>query len=132
MHICAYRYSLDRYYCNCFINLSVTCLRLYYTANLSLMSCVCCLTLHFASFFLQQPLQYVLNMHPEHRLQLHGNKRACVWDKQTCEEAAKHGHLHVLRWAHENGCKWTEKTWTKAAEGGYMHICKYIYYRILL
>ena len=26
------------------------------------------------------------------------------WNIDTCKYAAKNGHLHVLKWARENGC----------------------------
>ena len=29
--------------------------------------------------------------------------QGCEWDYWTCSSAAKNGHLHVLKWARENG-----------------------------
>jgi hypothetical protein len=31
-------------------------------------------------------------------------------EAETCEWAAKGGHLEVLQWARENGCPWDEDT----------------------
>ena len=28
----------------------------------------------------------------------------CPWDEETCEAAARGGHLDVLKWARANGC----------------------------
>jgi hypothetical protein len=75
-------------------------------------------------------LQYSQGKHDEYPNNAFSAGRTCKWDKQTCEEAARYGHLNVLQWAHENGCPWTEKTFTKAAEGGSMDICKYTYITI--
>ena len=30
--------------------------------------------------------------------------QGCQWDSWTCRYAARNGHLHVLKWARENGC----------------------------
>jgi hypothetical protein len=35
-------------------------------------------------------------------------------------EAAKGGHLEVLKWARENGCPWDELTCANAAERGHL------------
>ena len=42
------------------------------------------------------------------------------WDERTCKNAAKGGHLEVLKWARENGCPWDEETCTNAASKGYV------------
>ena len=39
--------------------------------------------------------------------------------------AAMHGHLHVLKWAKENGCNWDEFTCAKAAAGGYLEVLQW-------
>ena len=49
----------------------------------------------------------------------------CPWDEQTCEWAARGGHLDVLKYAHENECPWDEKTCMEAAEGGHLDVLKY-------
>ena len=47
-------------------------------------------------------------------------ENGCPLDEETCEIAAKAGHLDVLRWARENGCPWDEETSEIAAEKGYV------------
>ena len=44
----------------------------------------------------------------------------CPWD-----EAAKGGHLEVLKWARENGCPWDVGTCACAAEGGHLEVLKW-------
>jgi hypothetical protein len=43
------------------------------------------------------------------------HQNGCEWNEETCQYAAKKGHLEVLSWAHENGCPWNLWTWTYAA-----------------
>jgi hypothetical protein len=31
----------------------------------------------------------------------------CAWDADACDQAARSGHLDVLRWLSENNCPWT-------------------------
>ena len=38
--------------------------------------------------------------------------------KALCEDAARGGHLDVLKWARENDCPWDEDTCWRAAVGG--------------
>jgi uncharacterized protein YabN with tetrapyrrole methylase and pyrophosphatase domain len=33
----------------------------------------------------------------------------CPWDEKTYANAAKNGHLEVLKYAQENGCPWDKK-----------------------
>ena len=40
-------------------------------------------------------------------------------------EAAKYGHLEVLKWARENGCPWDEVTCAYAAKGGHLDVLKW-------
>jgi uncharacterized protein YabN with tetrapyrrole methylase and pyrophosphatase domain len=47
-------------------------------------------------------------------------ENGCPWDKWTCAEAAKGGHLEVLKWMRENGCPWDEWTRRVAAKKGYI------------
>ena len=49
----------------------------------------------------------------------------CAWDEGTCSEAARGGHLDVLKWARENGCNWNRYTCNDAARGGYLEILKW-------
>lgn len=32
--------------------------------------------------------------------------QGCPWDASTCIAAARHGHLHILQWARRHGCAW--------------------------
>ena len=43
----------------------------------------------------------------------------------TCARAAGGGHLHVLKYAHENGCPWNEETCASAAREGHLNVLKY-------
>ena len=45
--------------------------------------------------------------------------------KYLCEDAARGGHLEVLKWARENGCPWDEHTCTYAAEGGHLDVLQW-------
>ena len=47
-------------------------------------------------------------------------------EAETCEWAAKGGHLEVLQWARENGCYWDEKTCANAAEGGHLEVLQWL------
>ena len=40
-------------------------------------------------------------------------------------QAAMGGHLHVIKYLHENGCPWDEETWRRAAHGGHLNVLKY-------
>ncbi len=44
-------------------------------------------------------------------------------------EAAEHGHLHVVRWAHENGARWDADCAFRAARAGHLEILKYMHAR---
>jgi hypothetical protein len=39
----------------------------------------------------------------------------CPWNEETCEYAARGGHLDVLKWAREHDCPWDENTCAYAA-----------------
>ena len=45
--------------------------------------------------------------------------------ERTCKEAAREGHLEVLKYAHENGCPWNEVTCIAAASEGHLEVLKY-------
>lgn len=50
----------------------------------------------------------------------------CSWTREVCTEAAKHGHLECLIYAHEHGCAWNwEATWYAKARG-HTHCVKYL------
>ena len=48
-----------------------------------------------------------------------------VKNKNTCEIAAKNGHLEVLKYARENGCPWDEWTCSFAARNGHLEVLKW-------
>ena len=52
-------------------------------------------------------------------------KKECPWDASTCANAAKGGHLDVLKWARENHCPWNEDTCANAAKGGHLDILEW-------
>jgi hypothetical protein len=47
-------------------------------------------------------------------------------DNWICTNAAKGGHLEVLKWAWENGCAWNRDTCAYAAKGGYLEVLKWL------
>ena len=49
----------------------------------------------------------------------------CEWDADTCSEAARGGHLDVLKWARQAGCEWDADTCSDAARGGHLDVLKY-------
>ena len=48
-----------------------------------------------------------------------------LFSYDTCNLAARGGHLEVLKYLHENGCPWNEDTCWHAAEGGHLEVLKY-------
>ncbi|KAL6070251.1 Ankyrin repeat domain containing protein [Balamuthia mandrillaris] len=50
----------------------------------------------------------------------------CPWDGQTCEQAAFHGHLHVLQWALEQGCPWSPCAFAMAARQGHLQVLRWV------
>ncbi|KAL6048340.1 Ankyrin repeat domain-containing protein [Balamuthia mandrillaris] len=49
----------------------------------------------------------------------------CPWDERTCNAAAKMGHLEVLQWARENGCPWNSYLCAIAAKHGHLELLKW-------
>jgi hypothetical protein len=49
----------------------------------------------------------------------------CSLEKETCEMAAAGGHLEILKWSRENGCPWSKETCSFAAERGNFEILKW-------
>ena len=48
-----------------------------------------------------------------------------LWNENTCSNAAIHGHLEILKYAHEKGFPWDEFTCSGAASNGHLEILKY-------
>tara|TARA_B110000093_G_C12720186_1_gene305854 strand:+ start:216 stop:473 length:258 start_codon:yes stop_codon:yes gene_type:complete len=46
------------------------------------------------------------------------------WDELTCVFAAGIGHLEMLKWAGANQCPWDEYTCAKAAGSGHLELLK--------
>jgi hypothetical protein len=51
------------------------------------------------------------------------------WDKETCRNAAKFGHLKLLQWLHKQGCPWNDETFSSAAHSGNMKMMEWLYER---
>lgn len=54
-------------------------------------------------------------------------ENGCPWDKWTCSFAAEGGHLDVLQWARQNGCPWDQWAMAKAAKNGHLHVLKWAF-----
>jgi hypothetical protein len=39
-----------------------------------------------------------------------------------CSNAAREGHLEILKWARKNKCPWDERTCANAAFGGHFEV----------
>jgi hypothetical protein len=44
----------------------------------------------------------------------------------VCADAAKGGHLEILRWAHSNGCPWDAATCLHAAKNGHLEVLQWM------
>jgi hypothetical protein len=49
----------------------------------------------------------------------------CPWDEWTCAYAARGGHLNVLEWARDHDCPWNPSTCAYAARGGHIHVLQW-------
>jgi hypothetical protein len=49
------------------------------------------------------------------------------WDTETCSNAAKYGHLKLLKWLHEQGCPWNSNTFQFAAYFGNLEMLEWLY-----
>ena len=47
---------------------------------------------------------------------------SCPWDETVCSEAARGGHLEVLKWARAAGCAWDHLTCWWAARNGHEEV----------
>ena len=56
---------------------------------------------------------------------MYAYKNGCEWNKDTCDNAAKNGHLECLVYAHKNGCPLGEDTCFYAAINGHLECLKY-------
>ncbi|AGO84450.1 Ankyrin repeat domain containing protein [Pandoravirus salinus] len=62
----------------------------------------------------------------EHNIKPHWTAEHFTWTTDhPCAEAAAHGHLDCLRYAHENGCRWDDVICTEAAAGGHVDALRY-------
>ena len=56
---------------------------------------------------------------------VYAHENACPWNRSTCWRAAAGGHLECLRYAHENACPWDYRTCSGAAAGGHLECLVY-------
>ena len=49
------------------------------------------------------------------------------WDHETCEGAARNGHLRVLAWAIAQGCPTGPWVWTSPAMRGHVHVLRWLH-----
>jgi len=49
------------------------------------------------------------------------------WDEWTCYNAAKFGHLKLLKWLHDQGCPWDSNTFEIAAHFGNIEMVEWLY-----
>ena len=49
------------------------------------------------------------------------------WNEFTCRNAAKFGHLELLKWLHEQGCPWDCLTFSNAAGFGNIEMLEWLY-----
>jgi hypothetical protein len=56
---------------------------------------------------------------------IHIRSYGAMYAIDTCEAAAKFGHLDCHRYAHENGCPWTIYTCYYAARNGHLDCLRY-------
>ena len=52
----------------------------------------------------------------------------CPWDTMTCNLAAKHGHLNIIKWARNQNppCPWSRSTCHYAAKNGHLHVLEWV------
>jgi hypothetical protein len=53
-------------------------------------------------------------------------RESCSWDQYTSAEAAKNGHLELLRWMRANGCPLGERTCSDAAQAGHLEVLQWL------
>ena len=60
---------------------------------------------------------------------IYAHENGCPWNENTCEYAAKNGHLECLKYVHDNSigvsCPWDEYTCSYAAKNGHLESLKY-------
>ncbi len=70
----------------------------------------------------------------EHEAVQAGDLRVLQWTverngfkshRNLCTEAAKHGHVHVLRWLRERAYRWDSDTCIEAARAGHRHVLEW-------
>jgi hypothetical protein len=55
---------------------------------------------------------------------LRANK--CPWNCNTIGEAARNGHVDIIRWARDNGCEWDSYALALAAYGGDLELVRWM------
>ena len=51
----------------------------------------------------------------------------CPWDAQTCDRAARNGHLRVLAWAIAQGCPTGPWVWSNPSTRGHVHVLRWLH-----
>eukprot|EP00611_Tribonema_gayanum_P002471 TRINITY_DN11846_c0_g1_i1.p2 TRINITY_DN11846_c0_g1~~TRINITY_DN11846_c0_g1_i1.p2 ORF type:complete len:135 (-),score=34.59 TRINITY_DN11846_c0_g1_i1:457-861(-) len=52
-------------------------------------------------------------------------QNGCPWSSDTCEAAASAGHLEILQWAHAQGCVMDLSTCEVAAQNNHLHVLQW-------
>ena len=55
----------------------------------------------------------------------YAHENGCLWDEDTCKEAASNNNLDILKYARENGCPWDKWTCSHAASNNNLDMLKY-------
>lgn len=54
-------------------------------------------------------------------------ENSCPWNEDTCSNAALWGHLECLKWAIENGCSWEKDTcYNSAVKHEHLDVLEYV------
>ena len=53
-------------------------------------------------------------------------EQGCPMSPDICTEAAREGHLDVLKYARENGCPWDEGACSWAAHNGHHQVLQWL------
>jgi len=54
-------------------------------------------------------------------------EKGCPWDDRICSYACENGHLDVLKWSLEKGCELNKGCSELAAKGGHLECLKYLH-----
>lgn len=57
----------------------------------------------------------------------YAHENGCPWDEDVCKYAAYNGHLECLKYAHEHGCPWDRKVYIGIGQRNNFNCLKYAY-----